>query len=302
MDTRRCAALAARLFVLVVGCAAAPGASALYTGMFAIGDFVPGSSGGCGGDDRPSWPGMANAWYQEMGAKGHFKAGSWTDGNMTIQRFCDASSFNGGCQDAWPYFDWMDAAIIATHGWDDGDHWGGLMRYPWNGECGLRVGGSSNMGRWGDSWVLFAHLSSCFSANKDDLGGIPSALEDLSTSSSRRGHQWDGFHGIMWISSSFNNDYKETAKDGHSSSVAYSWVTNHYKNDDFECAWYDSFGWFGTCRDQCPVAVAIGNSAGDALTRLHNERYNFTYSDPSDNTWYAWMAYTGCHPVGKGPF
>jgi hypothetical protein len=112
-------------------------------------------------------------------------------------------------------------------------------------------------------------------------------------------HQWDGFHGIMWISSGFNGNYKNTASHGHSVSVAWAWVTNHYKKGQFECEWYDPFNWSGTCRDQCPIAYAIGNSAPDALTRLNNERYNNVLSNPADNNWYAYMYYAGCHPVGE---
>ncbi len=285
---------------------AAPNASALYVEMLAIGDFVPTASGGCGADDRGSWPGMVQAWWDEMGARGHYKGppGSqyrYVNGNMTLRRFCD-TSFNANCQDSYPYADWGDATIVATHGWDAGDHWGGVMRYPWNGFCGVEAGGSSNQVRLGDSWNVFMHVSSCFSADDDNLDGIRNAMQDASTSGSRRAHQWDGFHGIMWISSSYNGNYRETAKDGHSVSVAYSWVTNHYKNNTQDCEWYDPFNWFGTCQDQCPIAYSIGASNADALTRLNNERYNFVYADPTSNSNYAYMYYASCNPVGETSF
>jgi hypothetical protein len=311
MGSSRVLARSARVCALLVGCALAPNASALYVGMYAIGDFVPGASGGCGGDDRGSWPGMAQAWWDEMRARGHYGGPSgspykYIDGNMIIRRFCDPSSAlsalpGGACQDSqssWPAgVDWMDAAIIATHGWDDGDHWGGLMRYPWKGECGLRFGGSSDQMSVGDAWIVFLHASSCQSLDDDNVNGVRFAMEKAGTS--LRAHQFDGFHGIMWISSSYNGNYKETAKDGHSVDVAHAWVNNHYKSNSQGCEWYDPFNWFGTCQDQCPVGYAISNSLGNALTRLLNERYNFVYGDPPDNSWYAWLAYTSCDPVGE---
>ncbi|MDO8705803.1 MAG: hypothetical protein Q7J84_12745 [Sulfuricaulis sp.] len=176
------------------------------------------------------------------------------------------------------------------------------MRYPWNGECGLRMGGSSNQVKLGDSWMMFLIASSCQSADDDNLPGIRFAMQDAGTSSSRRMHQFDGFHGIMWISSGYNGDYRDTADDGHSVSIGYSWVTNQFKNNSQDCAGYDPFNWFGTCQDQCPIAYSIGSSPSDALTRLINERYNYTYSDPLSNSYYQYYYYEGCNPVGENSF
>jgi len=311
MDYRMKLTRAAQVCALVAGCALAPSASALYVGMYAIGDFVPGGSGGCGGGDRSSWPGMAQSWWDMMGAFGHYKGpgGSpyrYVNGNMTIKRFCDPTTYDADCRDyqsVWPAGDdWMDAAIIATHGWDDGDRWGGLMRYPWKGECGLRTGGSSSMVKVGDSWLMFLLASSCQSADDDNLPGIRNAMEDNATSTSRRAHQFDGFHGIMWISSGYNGNYSSTAFDGHFVNAGYAWVTNHFKNNSQDCAWYDPWNWYGTCQDQCPIAYAIGNSAGDAQTRLFNERYNYTYGDPASNNYYWYYYYENCNPVGETSF
>jgi hypothetical protein len=277
--------------------------------MYAIGDFVPSGSGGCGGDDRGSWPGMAQAWWDEMRARGHYGGPAdnryrYIDGNMTIRRFCDPNTHDADCRDFQSTFpsgaDWMDAVIVATHGWDDGDHWGGLMRWPWKGECGLRMGGTSNQVRVGDSWVVFFHASSCQSADDDNLPGIRHAMRD--GASTRLAHQFDGFHGIMWIWSGYNGDYRDTAADGHAVSVGYSWVTNHFKNNSVGCESWDPWNWFGTCQDQCPIAYAIGSTGNDALTRLVNERYNFVYSDPTGNNHYRYYYYEGCNPVGESTF
>lgn len=310
MGTRNTWLLTAKALALAATVTFAPGAWALYVGMYAIGDFVPGSSGGCGSDDRPSWPGMATAWWNEMGAKGHYQGPAanqyrYVDGNMTVRRFCDPQ-FDADCRDYQSSspsgVDWMDAAIIATHGWDDGDHWGAVMRYPFEGECALRYGGSSTQSRWGDSYLMFAHASSCQSADDDNLNGIRFRMQDTASSSTRRMHQFDGFHGLMWISSSFNNDYKETAKDGHSGPISYAWVTNQFKNNSLDCAGYDPFNWFGTCSDQCPVAYSIGTSGPDAQWRLLNERYNLTFTDPGSVNYYWILYYEGCNPVGETTF
>ncbi|MBK8018023.1 MAG: hypothetical protein JNL33_17110 [Betaproteobacteria bacterium] len=307
METESRWRLAARVAALAAAATMAPDASALYVGMYAIGDFVSGGAG-CGGGDRSSWPGMAQAWWDHMGVHGHYQGPAanryrYIDGNMNISRFCD-TSYDGDCRDhqsASPSgVDWMDAAIIATHGSDAGDHWAGTMRQS-NGSisssCEIDGGGSSNEMRVGDSYVMFLHLSSCYSADDDNLSGIPNAMRD--GASTRIAHLWTGFHGLMWISSSFNGDYTDVAHDGHSSSVAYSWVTNLYRPNEFDCEWYDPWNWFGTCQDQCPIAVSVSNSGSDALTRLWNERYNFTYADPPSNSNYAYMYYGGCDPSGE---
>lgn len=304
MKTVKTLNLAALSFAASLLMALPTPASAIYVGMYAIGDYTQ----TCGGNDLSAWPGMVQGWWNEMGARGHYRGPSnnryrYVNGNMTQRRFCDPT-FNSNCQDFQSTtpagIDWMDAAIIATHGWDNGDHWGGVMRWSWNNSCAITAGGSSNRVRWGDAWLKFAHLSSCQSADKDNLPGIRFAMSRAGAN--RRMHQWDGFHGIMWISSSFTGDYRRTASHGHSMSVAQSWVTNHYKRGRFDCAWHDPFNWFGTCRDQCPIAYSIGTSSADALTRLNNERYNNVFSTPGGNNWYAYKYYAGCHPVGEVKF
>lgn len=273
-------------------------ASAVYVEMFAVGDW---GGGACADSDanRSAWPGMAQAWYDAMGSRGHSKTGSWVNGNFNKAHFCDPQ-FNANCRDydssAGYGVDWADAAILAFHGADAGSYWAGLMRFPGvDGDCWTR-GGNSGQLRLGDSWIRFVHLSSCLSANQDDLPRIRDAMQDTASSTTRRAHQWDGFHGCMWISSSFNGNYSETAHDGHVIPVSDSWTLNHYKRGQFSCEWYDPFNWWGTCKDQCPIAYATGTSAADALTRLNNERYNYYYSDPLGTSWYAYKYYPGCRP------
>jgi len=286
--------------LLLVFIMAAP-ATAMEAKVFAIGDFVPTGSGGCGGGDRSHWPAMVDHWYDEMGSKGHTKDGQYTNGSMTIQRFCDPD-WNAGCRD-YNYADEADAFMIATHGSDSGDHWAGTMRYPWSGHCALDGGGSADDMWIGDWDAEFFHLSSCYSADDDNISGIRHMMYDPidSPGNGRRAHQMGGFHGIMWIWGGYDDDYEDFADDAHSIAMARAWVNNLY-DSTVDCAWYDPFDWFGTCQEQCPVAYAIGTSGSNALTRLTYERYNNVYSDPSGNSGWAWRYIVNCDPTGETAF
>ena len=241
---------------------------------------------------------MVDEWYDEMSGHGHIKDGQYTNGNMTVQRFCDPDHI-ANCRDHL-FLDEADAAMIATHGSDSSDHWAGTMRWPWSGHCALDAGGSSHDLHVGDLDLEFIHLSSCFSADDDNLNGIRFAMTDPVDRG--HAHQWDGFHGIMWIGGSFDNDYEDFADDAHAVAMATAWVTNHHHNNSVDCEPYDPWNWFGTCQDQCPVAYAIGSTESDALTRLNYERYNNVYSDPNGHNWYAYMYMAGCDPVGETTF
>jgi hypothetical protein len=277
-------------------------AIAMEAKVFAIGDFVPSSSGGCGGNDIGHWPVMVDKWYDHMAVHGHLKDGQYTNGNMTIRRFADPDKFTGG-QDHI-YADDADAFMIATHGGDNGDHWVGTMRYPWSGHCGLDAGGfpDGNDMNVGEIDAEFIHLSSCYSADDDNIWNVYTSMRD-SVDLGSYAHQWDGFHGIMWIGSGFDNDYKEFAHDAHYIAMSRSWVNNMY-DSTVDCAGYDPWNWFGTCQEQCPVAFSVGTSGNNALSRLNYERYNNVWSDV---TWSnfggrAIRYIVGCNSVGEGSF
>jgi hypothetical protein len=275
-------------------------ALALKVDMYAIGNWSGGNCApGSVGTDRGSWPGMAAAWYDWMGIMGETKTGKFVDGNMTRQRFCDPVS-NPGCQD-FVWVDWPDAAIVAAHGFDAGNRWGALMRNSWNGSCSLEMGGGGNT-FLGDNNLKFLHASSCLSLNDNYFSGMRTAMKK--PGSAKGLHVMTGFHGVMWISSSFNGDYANTAFQGHILPVSTAWVTNHYKPNRFSCAAWDPFNWFGTCQDQCPTALTVGPSGANALNRLLNERYNNSgaFGSPAGNGWYAWMGYPGCDPVSEDAF
>lgn len=296
--TRR---LLARLLAAAAVSTGLSTALAFKVDMYAIGNW---SGGDCApGDtdvDRGSWPGMASAWYDWMGIMGHAKTGKFVDGNMTLRRFCDPI-YDADCRD-YLYVDWPDAAIVAAHGFDAGDAWGALMRNGWKGQCSLKMGGAGGTTFVGDSNLKFLHASSCLSLNDNYLSNMRVAMKK--PGSAKGLHVMTGFHGIMWINSAFNGNYAETAIDGHFMPVSTAWVTNHYKPNQFSCAWYDPFNIFGTCQDQCPTAMTIGPSGGNALNRLLNERYSNVgaFGSPSGRSYYAWMGYLGCDPVGQNGF
>jgi hypothetical protein len=276
---------------------------AMEVKVFAIGDFVPGASGGCGGGDRGHWPVMVDHWYDRMGAIGHARDGQYTDGSITIRRFCDPD-WIGGCQDHL-YADEADATMIATHGADSGDHWVGTMRYPYAGHCGLDGGGTAHDVHLGDVDLEFIHLSSCNSADDDNLdppgsAGVREMMRDPVDGGFA--HLMTGNHGVMWIGSSYDDDYNDFANDAHIVGIATSWTANSYHSNSVDCAWYDPFNWYGTCQDICPVAVSQGQSNTRAWNGIMHERYNNVYSEPTGNGYWYWMGYLGCNSVGETGF
>lgn len=277
-------------------------ALALKTDMYAIGNW---SGGNCApGDvdaDRGSWPGMAQAWYDWMGIMGNAKTGKFVDGDMTVKRFCDPS-VNANCRD-YLWVDWPEAAIVAAHGFDAGNGWGALMRNSALGTCSAVMGtaGGGNM-KVGDNNLRFLNASSCLSLNDNYFSSMRAAFKKPGASKGL--HVMTGFHGVMWISSAFNGDYANAAFTGHIMPVSTAWVTSHYRPNQFSCAGWDPFNWFGTCQDQCPTAMTVGPSGGNALNRLLHERYNNSgaFGSPTGNGWYAWMGYVGCDPVAENAF
>ncbi len=291
---RRCA-------VGALAATALSSAFALKVDMYAIGNW---SGGNCApGDtdtDRGQWPGMAEAWYNKMGAMGHTKTGKFVDGNMTLQRFCDPS-VNASCKD-YLWVDWPEAAIVAAHGYDAGNAWGTLMRNSWGGSCNTIMGGGSPNVRVGDNNLKFLNASSCLSLNDNYFNQMRFSMKK--PNSSKGLHVMTGFHGVMWIWSAYNGNYSSAAQDGHISSVAKGWVINHYKSNSVGCAGYDPFNWFGTCQDQCPTAYSTDSTPSRALNRLLYERYNNSaaFGSPINTNYYAWMGYLGCDPVAQDGF
>lgn len=287
--------LAAAPALVVAGAAflaPAPAAADREAKMFAITDW---DDDVCPGGDRPSWDNMADAWYDEItDHSGWYKAGSYVNGDMNRSRFCDPDTGLAGCNDG-AYLDAADAAIIALHGADSGNHWRGTLRRKGGvDDCKIdapEVAGGGEL--WaGDLDLEFLHLSSCNSMDDDNLPYTRHMFEDPvdTPRNGRRLHQATGFHGVMWISSGRVDDYEDFADDAFDIPIGLAWEYNLY--DTGVQDYYD----------QCPVAYAVSNSLENCLNRLTTERYDNVYSDPPDNSYWCVYYYDGCDPKGDDPF
>jgi hypothetical protein len=254
-------------------------------------------SGSCSANDVSSWDDMTFAWYNAIGdGPVFFKDGSWTNGNLSRQQFCDPDSGFSPCDDD-KRVDEADAAMIALHGSDHSKHWDGSLLVASGGDCKLHgpEGASTDALFVGDYDLEFLHISSCLSMDDDNINTAKRLFADVdSPSNGQRLHQADGFHGVMAISSGRADDYEDFADDAHYVSIADAWTDNMYDED----ITYNT----GASGDQCPVALTIGSSPADALTRLFVERYSYILSDPASNSWIAYQFYDGCDPVAETPF
>ena len=287
-----------RLLALCVlaALAAAPGAEGnhLEAKLYVITNW-PGS-GSCSGNDVAAWDDMTLAWYDEIGAGPvFFKNGVWTNNNLSRKQLCDPDA-QSPCDDHNRVDD-ADAAMIALHGTDVGNHWGGLLLVPVGSDCLIHApeGVSTDALFVGDVDLEYIHFSSCNSMDDDNLNFAWRMFADVdSASNGQRLHQADGFHGVMAISSGRADDYEDFADDAHYTSLADAWTDNLYDEDIS----YNS----GAVGDQCPVALSAGASAADAMVRLMFENYGFFFGDPAGNNWIAYQFYEGCDPVGDFPF
>jgi hypothetical protein len=249
----------------------------------------------CTGSERPNWDNMAKAWYDDLTntsapPTGHGSAAWWKDGFFSNgynvdSVFVDQDLQNWGQDHIDDKSDEADALMIATHGGNGTEgRWSASMLADEFGDDGTFNNCSSWQGHmeFGDSDLEFLHLSSCTSMDYEDW--YPN------WSSSFAGvHQIDGFAGIMYIKSSYIDEYKDFADDGYDMGIALAWVENLYKYRD------------GPGDMQCPVALGVGIGAdgqSNCWTRLVYERYNNVYSDPVSPTWYGVAWVEGCAPDG----
>lgn len=245
----------------------------------------------CSGAARPAWDDMTWRWYTTLGdGPSYFQDGSWTDGNLTANVLCDLSGDLTNCKDHVNIDD-ADAAMIGLHGADSGNHWSGSMRrMTAGGDCTI----DAPEGITGDQLFLgfdldILHLSSCQSMDDDNLPfawrmmsnpGVPGKVRVVT-----------GFHGFMWISTGYVDDYEDMAEDGHDVSIKAAWLDTMYDywvgpNDD----------------DMCPVAYAIGSSLADCQSRLNSVRYGKEGSATPTVSNYCFSAIAGCDPAGETTF
>lgn len=255
----------------------------------------------CNGNDL-NWSAQVDRWYNEITDHGWYrKDGRFVDVGMDRDPFCDPDSGAANCVDH-NRIDDGDAVMIFMHGSDSDRHWRGLLRF--NGgagvnDCRIDAPQASTEGTAaaemyvGDVDMEFLHLSSCNSMDDDNITNAWRMMRDPidSPNNGRRLHQLNGFHGVMWIGSSYRGDYEDFADDAFSTSIKNAWLDNMYRS-----------GIGSNDVEQCPVAMAIGTSEADCFNRIQNERYNNIFSDPAGNSYYCYYFFDQCDPAGDDPF
>lgn len=253
----------------------------------------------CSGGTRNSWDNMGDAWYDEITDKGweffgvcvlghcddaYQRDRRWVNGSMDADIFMEQQLHSGGLDRT--YADDGDAVMIFTHGGDASNYWRGTMRYQdSNGDCNIEA---EDELRLGDLDTEFLHLSSCSSLEDNQLANAIKVFGYPDTQ--RRLHLLTGFHGCMWIGSSFINDYRDFANDAFDMSVGLAWMLNMYRTNIGE----DKV-------TQCPVAYAVGKDSADCINRLTTEQYDSVKSDPEANT-YCYYYYANCDPACEDAF
>jgi len=245
---------------------------------------------GCSGSTRNWWDNMADAWYDEITndgfsffgwcISGHCgdafsRDGQQVNGNFVNSQFADSSVVSWGRDHV--HMDEGDAAMIALHGFESGNVYGGRVRVnePGGGDCNIM---RSEM-EAGDQDLEFLHLSSCQSMDDNQWSSWWQGFGRL--------HQVNGFHGWMWIGSGLVNDYKDFADDAFSSTISNSWLDNMYVPN------------ISGSDDQCPVSYAVGANSSDTWSRMGSERYNNVHSDPASIGYWGVTFISGCDPAAE---
>ncbi len=287
--------LAVVIGAIAILCFAIPASATRYEAhMYAITTW----DGGCSGSTRSYWDDMGDAWYDEITMVG-FGLGSWcwwghcddafsrdrrmVNGSIDNSMFTDPDS--SACGTDYLYVDDADAAMICLHGGDDGGYWRGSLRT--DDGCDNCKSEARDELRVGDVDLEFLHLSSCHSMDDNMTANAWRVFQDPDSAyNGRRLHQLDGFHGCMWIGSSFVDDYEDFADDAFDMSIKDAWMDNMYRTN-INAENYT----------QCPIAYAVGTSSSDCFNRLDNERYDNVYSDPGNIAYYCYYYYVDCDPA-----
>jgi hypothetical protein len=230
---------------------------------------------------------MAEAWFDEMADHGWSQNGRRKNADVKKRHLCDVDAGEGYeyCTDVTAADD-ADALMIFTHGADRDGYWGGLLNTYNENNCFIEL----DEMYLGDTDTEFLHLSSCFSADDENLSRARRVFSDPNDGANGRLHQLTGFHGVMWIGEGWVGEYEDFADDAFDGPLAYAWVDNLYESD-VKNNW-----------DSCPVAMAVSRTAGDCLLRLTLERYNFIFPDPDAKSHWCAVAVEGCDPKGEDPF
>lgn len=257
-------------------------ASALEAQVYAITKW----DDDCSGSTRRAWDNYADNWYDDItntasspsghGSRAYSRDRRKVNGNIADSWFVDAESYSWGNDDT--YLDEGDAAIVCTHGGESDGRWYGKMRIneSGSGDCYAKQGNMS----FGDHDLEFLHLSSCNSMDDNQWSDDwHESFDGL--------HLVTGFHGLMYISSFYVNDYEHFSDDAFDVSIADSWVDNLYRRN---ANLFD---------DQCPVSYGVGSSESNLWTRMDHEQYDNVYSDPTVS-WWGVVYIDGCDPQNEG--
>lgn len=244
-------------------------------------------TGGCDGSKRTAWDNMVRAWYNDItnsgstpgghASKAWVEDGFYQNGAIVDSDFTDPSIVSWGNDNGSDRADEPDVCMIAMHGGESTDN----LRY--FGRVRVNEAGSGNCDTWQGSMLFgnddaeFIHFSSCHSMDRD-------VWWPEWSSSFGRVHQINGWHGLMWISTSYNNRYRDFSDDAFDIAIADAWVDNHYDNAFW--AWE---------YDHCPVSRGTGATEADLWFRMDHEEYDDVYSDPTSN-WHGVIYIKGCDP------
>lgn len=258
--------------VCLLAASLAPDVGAQYAGSSAITTW----GGQCSGSQRDWWDDMCMAWRHKMGDKGWVQ---WWRNFHLVQgnRYADNPPKAWGIDDTGSGIDWNDAGLMCLHGgWGSGRWTGTIYDKDADGSCSassskMRLGWSSG------GWLRFMHLSSCNSIRYDQRTQWFDAAAGV--------HVVTGFHGLMYIGSSYVDEYRDLASEAmNSRGVARAWLDNMHHVDH----WYNSY------KTICPVAVGFGATAA-AAQAIHDETYNGHWAHPTPN-WMHTRWNSGCNP------
>lgn len=253
-------------------------------------------NGDCDASNRTSWDNMLDAWYDDITDSGSTPGGHSSkayvadnfrkNDGVSDDDFCDEDVVDWGADTGEGDVDEGDAVMIGLHGSEGSttSDWYGSMHTDCSGTDGsdCNCTAAQQEMRLGDADCEFLHLSSCFSLDDEDWDDWEVTFEGL--------HQVNGFAGIMWISTTYNGDYKGFSDDSFDIAIAEAWLDNHYS---------DGF-WTGG-NDHCPVSMAAGLSESDVENRIADEEYDYVFSDPDNPTDFCVIWIGGCDAKDESP-
>ena len=243
--------------------------------------------GGCSGSSVSSLDNMIDAWYDELTYDHDWtRDGFYKNGTIVDSDFTDSSLVGFGNDGANDRPDDDDACMIGFHGKDaNGERWYGVVRVDESGS-GNCFAGQAHM-LFNDD-LEFLHWVSCESMNEESWW--PEWSESFDGL-----HQIDGWHGLAWSSTSYNDRYEDFADDAFDIGIADSWIDNLYD----PAHWYEAWQEY----DHCPVARCVGETEDDLDTRIGREHYDNVYSDlaAGDIVWDGTLYIDGCDPKSEDP-